>query len=69
MSKKSKFIFGLKKISDDPLILKRKIEFILTISLAFLLLTPFLYLNRLIPKTRRVLFAKFRSDRMGHFSG
>ena len=30
--------------------------------------TPFLYLNRLLPEKKRIYFAHFRSDRIGHFS-
>ena len=37
-------------------------------SFFFVILSPFLYINRLIPKTKRLYFANFRSERIGHFA-
>ena len=54
-------INNLKKIFN-------KLFFIIEISVYFFLITPFLYIDRLLPNSKKIYFAKFRSSRIGHFA-
>ena len=56
------------KAINNPEFLLNKILFMGEITLYFFLITPFLYIDRLLPNSKRIFFAKFRSTRIGHLA-
>lgn len=68
MNKRYNLKYLIKRLFNNPEIIFYRIKFQIEFSIYFLLLTPFLYVNRLLPTQKRIFFAKFRSNRMGHFS-
>ena len=59
---------NLKKFLNNPIFFIKILLFRLETLIYFFLLTPLLYLNLIFPKKRRIYFAQFRSDRIGHFA-
>ena len=68
MNIKKKLKYLIKKLSNNPFKIFISFLFFLEISFYFLIFIPFLYINRLLPHSKRILFARFRSNRIGHFA-
>ena len=57
-----------RKLLNNPRYFFQILLFRFEIAIYFFLLTPLLYINLNLPKDKRIYFAKFRSDRIGHFA-
>ena len=68
MTNKNKFINFIKKIINNPSEISTRFLFFLEISCYLFLLVPLLYIDRSLPVHKRILFARFRSSRIGHFA-
>ena len=68
MSIKKELKYFLKKLSNNPSKLFNRSLFLLEISCYFFIFVPLLYIDRLLPESKRIYFARFRSNRIGHFA-
>ena len=58
----------LKRIITNKSKIVFRFLFLLELSFYLFLFLPFLYINRVLPASKRIFFARFRSSRIGHFT-